>query len=438
MTRAVVLGAGFGGLCAAAALRRSVDEVVLLERDRIPTAPAPRPGVPQSSQLHNLLSAAQIHAEDLLPGFLERVVGSGAVRARVSSDTYVHELGLRMPERDLGLAIVCARRPVIEQVARDLLLEDDRVRIRDEVVATGLSVTGGAVRGVLVRPAGGTRSEELAVDLVVDAMGTGSAVTRWLGEAGHTVPTEVRPVDHWYTTAVYRRPRTLRGSSRFWLVFATPPNSRGGLVSPVDDEFLDVSLNGRAADVPPRTHSEFAEFAASLEDPAIGELLARCRPVDGPVLFRVRNTVWHHFERMEHPVAGLLPVGDAVANLNPLFGQGMSVAAMQAASLAQHCRDLGGHDPAVLTGRHLRSAAEATRMAWELGASVDPSAGDRPVSDPADIAAFGRLLYANESVHRTYVKIWHLLEPASAVDSSEVVAEAVRRAAPLASGRTVE
>jgi len=437
MTRAVVLGAGFGGLIAAASLRTGVDEVLLIERDHLPVSPEPRRGVPQATQLHNLLAAAQLHAEDVLPGFLARMVQAGAVRARVSSETYVHELGLRMPERDLGLALMCARRPLLEQVARDLLLENERVRIHHAVSAVGLALDDGAARGVAVRSADGTLAEVLTADLVVDAMGSSSATAQWLGDAGYDVPKEGLRVEQWYATAICRRPPSLRGSCRFWLVFPTPPSTRGGLVSPVEDDYFHVSLNGRAGDTPPRTHAEFVAYAASLEDPVLGDLLAECEPVHGPALFRVRNATWRHFERMDRPVAGLLPVGDAVATLNPLFGQGMSVVATQAAALAEHLGTEGVGDIPALSARHRASAAAAVRMAWDLGALVDPGhdGWQRSISDPVYAAALNRLLRDDPDVHRRYVSIWHLLEPAAALDSTDVMEKIRHGAAALAAGR---
>lgn len=422
--RAVVLGAGIAGLCAAAALRHAVDTVVVLERDPLDEKrePAPRRGVPQSSQLHNLLGAAQANLEALLPGFLDALAAAGAMRGRVSADTHVYELGLRMPERDLGLAIVCARRPVIEHAARRMLLEDQRVRVQDGTVASGVVIERGAIRGVLAEDTAAGRRELIDAELVVDATGTGSQAPRWLAAAGYEVPEQVRSVSQWYASALYRRPPDTGSANRFWLVFPTPPQTRGGLASPVDRATVNVSLNGGAHDMPPRTNEEFGAYARSLEDPVIAELMASATPVAVPTVFRRMFAFWRHFEEMTVRPAGFLPIGDAFATLNPLFGQGMSVAAKQGAALAEVARASALEDVDELTRRYVGEAAAVVQQAWELGTLVDSRTGwSRVVSDRHAAMRLGRLLADDPDLHRTYVAIWHLLEPATALESPTVL-----------------
>lgn len=430
MTRALVLGAGIGGIAAAAALRTAVDDVVLIERDRLPSQPMPRRGVPQAGQLHNLLTAAQDHLETLLPGFLSALSGAGGRRAVVASDTHVHELGVRMPERDVGLALVSAPRPVIEQVARDLLRHDAGIQIREGVSIEGLRLDRHAVSGVLLAAEGSTGPEVLDADLIVDAMGTGSAVARWLDEAGFEVPEESHLVERWYASALVRRPADLGDSDRFWLVFPTAPNTRGGLASPVDDDHLYVSLSGSTRDDPPRDHVEYRAYAASLEDPVLLDLLTRCTPVSEPAVFRKMHATWRHYEEMVTPVVGLVPLGDAYASLNPLFGQGMSVAARQAAMLADILATSGVADIEVLTRAYLDDAARAIRMAWDLGAISEPTDDVTPLlSDPRHARALGELLSEDPALHRHYVRVWHLLEPVSSLDASEIVDRVAARVA---------
>jgi flavin-dependent dehydrogenase len=425
--RTVVVGAGIGGLCAAAALSHTADEVILIERDRLPTAPVPRRGVAQASQLHNLLGAAQAHLEALLPGFLDELLSAGAMRGCVSTDTHVYELGVRMPERDLGLAIICAPRPLIEHVARRLLLTDERVRVQDGTAAAGIVINEGTLQGVLVADIATGATEMLDAEIVVDATGTASPAPKWLGTAGYHVPEEVRRIGQWYATALYAKPARDDLSQRFWLVFPTPPRSRGGLVSPVGPSTLNVSLNGGPSDPPPRTQDEFEAYARSLEDPAIGELLASSTAQLEPTVFRRMFATWRHYERMITRPPGFLPIGDAFATLNPLFGQGMSVAAAQGSVLAALVEASGLDDLEGLTRHYLEQAAAAVQAAWDLGALVESGTGWRHVVTDRDAALrLGRLLVDDPELHRTYVGIWHLLEPMSALDFTTVLEDPLR------------
>lgn len=434
MKRALVLGAGIGGLCAAAALRFAADEVLVLERDQIPVSPVVRRGVPQSTQLHNLLTAAQVHLEELLPGFLASIAEAGAVTASVSADTYVYELGTRMPERDLHLALLCARRPVIEKVARDLLLQDDRVRILERVSAIGLRVDDDVVRGVSIRSIDSPQPKAIDADLVVDAMGSGSNMRRWLEGLGHGVPEEVRRVDQWYASALYRLPAAMHGSNRFWLIFPTMPRSRAGLASPVDGDHVCVSLSGRADDPPPGNHDEYLAYARTLEDPSLGALVAESEPASPVSLFHKKLTTWRHYEHMESPISGLLYIGDSFASLNPLFGQGISVAAWQGAVLARHLRKIGAVDRDALTDNYISDAAAAIRAAWDLGGLIDPDERwQRYLRDPMHAKALAQLLFEDESLHRTYVGIWHLVEPARSLDSPSIVSRVREKMSAIAS-----
>ena len=194
MSRAVVVGAGFAGLFAAAALRDRFDELIVLERDPLAADSSPRRGVPQGRQLHNLLGRAQLHAEQLLPGYIERLKVVGCGVGCVSSDTYVHELGVRMPERDLGFELLSATRPVADHTARSMLSSD--VEFVDRSPVVGLTTSGrNVITGVQISTSNGTQT--LSADLIVDASGPASISARWMGERGIEVPVDEHHADQW-------------------------------------------------------------------------------------------------------------------------------------------------------------------------------------------------------------------------------------------------
>ncbi len=406
---AVVVGAGLGGLCAAAALHGRVPNVVVVERDRLPAGPDARRGVPQSGQLHNLLGAAQSSLDRLFPGSVDAIVEAGGVRGRVSLDTYVYELGLRMPERDLGLSIVCAPRTVIEHTVRSMVAQLPGVRLVDATAVVGVHTEDGVATGIK------TGSGRVTAALVVDAGGASSPFPRWLADAGIEVPTQQQTAHTWYGTARYRLAAGAE-PSRFLLVFPTPPRTRGGLVSPVGATEVNVSLNGVVPDDPPRDHAEFRRYAASLEDQAIADLLATAEPVSDPTVFRRPTVVWRRYDRMAHTVAGLLPLGDSLATLDPLHGQGVAVAATEACALVD-ALDVHPQTTAELTADYLRRAAEIIRRAWELR-DPSPPAGSwwEALRDPAMAAALRDWVARDEQAHRVYVSAWHLLQPMSELD----------------------
>src|SRR5262245_36024269 len=84
--RAIVIGAGIGGLTAAAALHRLYEEVILLERDTLTTTAVARPSVPQGKHLHALLAGGLRAMERLLPGLEQALANAGAVKLRNAVD----------------------------------------------------------------------------------------------------------------------------------------------------------------------------------------------------------------------------------------------------------------------------------------------------------------------------------------------------------------
>jgi len=101
--QAVVIGAGTAGLTAAGALSDHFDQVVVLERDNLPSEPAHRPGTPQARHVHALLLSGQRALSELFPGFEQDLAEAGAVPLRVGLDVRMERPGYDpFPQRDLG------------------------------------------------------------------------------------------------------------------------------------------------------------------------------------------------------------------------------------------------------------------------------------------------------------------------------------------------
>lgn len=400
-SRAVVLGGGVAGLAAAAALGQRFDDVVIIEPDVVENRATTRRGVPHAAQLHNLLGRAQQSLERLFPGYCDELAVAGGCRARASTQTHVVELGVRMPERDLGIDLMSAPRLLIEQVMRSMLMRTTAVRVV-EGRAVGLLANGGRVTGAMVERARG--GETVSADLVVDATGTWSQTPSWLAALGYEPPpTQRRTGTHWYVTAMFARPVTWHDRDDFWLIFPTSPGTRSGLLSPGAATTWKVSVAGTAADTPPRSHAEVVAYAATLADPMIANEIAEAVPLGRTTLFRKSPATWRHYEHIGRRLAGLLPIGDAMASLDPLYGQGISVATWQAATLAD-LLETAAPDPRRLTSAYLDAASRACRSAWELGPAMNDIAHDRVrsvVRDPAD--------------HQAYVEAWHLLRTVPAL-----------------------
>ncbi|MFJ8542054.1 FAD-dependent oxidoreductase [Streptomyces sp. NPDC093586] len=397
--RAVVIGAGLTGVLAAAALSTAVDEVIVLECDELPDGPEHRRGLPQGRHAHLLMAGGLAAVEDLLPGagMRERLLAAGAHEVSLSSGTLaLTPDGWLRRWRPEGPAMITCSRALLDWTVREAVLERTGVGVR-RADARGLTGGPGRVTGVRVA-ADGAGEDVLDADLVVDASGRGSRLPVWLDGLGVTGVRE-RTVDSGLVNAtrVYRVPE---GAGRFPLtvVHADPYASRpgrSGMVLPIEGDRWMVSLGGTRGGEPPTDPAGFLAYALELPDPIVGRLVSGAEPLTGVHVSRSTGNVRRYVERARHWPEGFVVLGDALAAFNPVYGQGMSVAALGARVLAGEVRRAGVTAPG-LARRVQRGAARPVDAAWAVAVGQDvryPGArGGKPNAVDRLVAAYTRRL----------------------------------------------
>lgn len=379
--RAVVIGGGMAGLLAARVLAESCGQVTLLERDRYPAEPVFRAGVPQGRHVHVLLAKGQALLEDLFPGFIARLVEQGAVETNALRDHAVRYPTGWLPRATSPLSLYCCTRPLLEGLVRQELLRTSPVKIVEgyEVTDLHFDARGQTVTGVHARRRGHEPSEhepaelDLEADLVVEASGRDSHILRWLEAGGFPLPQEtVLDPSLGYASCFYQ---PAPGSERPWhgMIMATyPPHMRrGGTITPVEGGRWHVVLAGTSGDYPPTEPEAFLDFARGMLDPAFAEALESAERVSPIYGYRRTANRWRHFERLRCFPAGLFVIGDAVCAFDPVYGQGMSVAAMGAQALKTCLIQRAGGQQAGLSLRFQRTLARLNRTPWELSVGAD-------------------------------------------------------------------
>ena len=158
--RAVVIGAGIGGLAAAGALAQYFERVDILERDRLTASAASRSGTPQDRHPHGLLRGGLQALDQIFPGFRRDLAAAGAVPVWFAREVQFDrpDVGV-MPKRDFGISVLCATRPLIELVLRRRAEEVANITLRPASRVIGISMAGGAgASGVqFVNGSGGRR-----------------------------------------------------------------------------------------------------------------------------------------------------------------------------------------------------------------------------------------------------------------------------------------
>src|SRR5215831_14217147 len=218
--RAVVVGAGIGGLASAGALAQHFEEVEIIERDRLSPSVGSRSGTPQDRHPHGLLAGGLRALDQIFPGFKRDLAAAGAVPVSFAREVQFErpDVGV-LPKRDFGISVLCATRPLIELVLRRRAEAVPNVTLRPACRVTGIvPAAGGAARGVRFADGSG-RSETLDADLVVDASGRGAPTLTLLDALGWERPqmTEIG-VDISYATVVVELPH---GATADWKLLLT-------------------------------------------------------------------------------------------------------------------------------------------------------------------------------------------------------------------------
>jgi 2-polyprenyl-6-methoxyphenol hydroxylase-like FAD-dependent oxidoreductase len=429
---AVVLGASMAGLLAAKVLAEHYRHVTVVDRDTLePDANCPRRGVPQGAHVHALLGRGQQALEELLPGLTEELVSRGARMGDQLDDARLHFSGHRMARAHSGVPALCVSRPLLEEAVRARVAATPAVTLvaRCELVALKTSVGRRRVTGVRVRREGGAE-QVMAADLVVAATGRGSRVATWLTALGLPAPAEEHvKIGLGYATRVYRaRPEALAGDLAV-VCAPAPPRRRGGVLQALEGDRWMVTLMGVLGDHPPTDAAGFRDFAGSLPAPDIHDAIAVAEPMGDAVPFRFPASVRKRYEQLPRFPECLLVLGDAFCSLNPIYGQGITVAALEALALNdQLCR----RHPPRPHAFHRRVAA-IVEVPWEMAVAGDmafPGAEGRRTPKTRILNAYIGRLHAtaatNADVATAFFRVAGLLDPPSALLAPRIVLPVLR------------
>jgi|CXWL01.1.fsa_nt_gi 2-polyprenyl-6-methoxyphenol hydroxylase-like FAD-dependent oxidoreductase len=454
--RAVVLGASFAGLLAARVLSEHYTEVVLLERDDLPERALPRKGTPHAVHPHGLLARGRVALEELFPGFTQAMVDRGGLLGDLHRDAPFDVGGQRFAPGVAGQPALAVSRLAIEAELRHRVLALPNVRAITgvDVLAPVLDAGGLAVVGARYATRDATGAEVatserpvqvLAADFTIDCTGRASRTPAWLASwshFGYEPPVEEKvEVGICYTSAYFKRIGACAHGAvidkvavicgvtnqlpRPGVLIAQEP-AEGGVPRWV------VAVGGYAGDHAPATIEAMREFALAIGSPELVRVTHEAEQIGPVIRYQFPHNLRRHYERLARFPQRYLALGDALTSFNPIYGQGMTVAACEALVLRSEMqRGLAG-----LNRRYFKAAARVVDTPWQLAVgadlSIDAVVGHRPLPVRlvnAYIARLQRVAPNDAVVAQAFLKVVHMLEAPPTLFSPRILARVLWKGA---------
>jgi 2-polyprenyl-6-methoxyphenol hydroxylase-like FAD-dependent oxidoreductase len=418
---AVVLGASMSGLFAARVLSEFYDRVTVVERDDLGDEATARRGVPQSGQPHLLLARGSEITEELFPGVLREMAAAGAhlwddgdlSRFRTYFGGHlIYRHGVLPNPRKVTNCF--ASRPFIEAHVRRRVRELSNVVVLDGHDVVDLIATRHAVTGVALHRRSDGAVSSLHAGLVVDATGRGSRTPAFFDRLGCARPeVDELAVRVAYASMPIRIPEGTLHEHLFFRQFE-PGRPRGVFMNRCENGMWMIGVGTLGGAAPPSNRAELLDFAEELAPAHMIAAARAAEPLADVSVYRFPANRWRRYDKLAKAPDGLVVTGDAVCSFNPIYGQGMTIASIEAMIL----RDCLIRGDAGLPGRFHRAAAKTIRVAWQTAVGSDLALPEVPGRRTASIritnAALERVLAAAESdpvVVQDFLSVTGMLEP---------------------------
>ncbi len=276
--------------------------------------------------------------------------------------------------------------------------------------------------GVKLRSNGSTVT--LPAQLVVDASGRDSKAPQWLQSLGYEIPQET--IVNSFLGYASRSYQSLSHNhvdyKALYLVPKAPDSSRGGVLYQVEDGRWMALLIGVGRDYPPNDEAGFLNFARSLSSPEIYEAIIDAQPVSPIYSYQRTENRMRHYEQLSRLPENFVVLGDAVCAFNPVYGQGMTVAALGALTLDQCLRNRTSAHQRQLTGlaqEFPKKLAKVNSVPWMMATSDDfrwsTTEGGKPDLMTRLMHKYlDRVMWLageNPEVYKAFAEVLHLLKP---------------------------
>lgn len=439
MGKAVIIGGGISGKLAARVLSDFFQEVIILERDPEPQGPFPRKGAPQGEHVHALLFAGANGLEELFPGITEKFNVSGAVKINSTQDVAWFHHGVWKLRFAGEYTTILQTRPHLEwhieqsiksipnvtidysQMVRNYLYNEEKNRI------TGVETI-----------AGSDSKRTVNADLIVDASGVSSFSSGWLNKREVPIPEEQVKIDLSYFTKTFKLPDNQERDWAIKLVYPSPPLEKiGGAISKVEGNRYLVTLMGYHNEINEKeilkSDNGFIEIAKKLPELDIYQELKEAIALSSTSIYRVPNIIWRRFDKVNNFPNGLLLIGDAICRIDPFFGQGVSIAVIEALALKNLLTNQKQTNQKMIDAFH-QQAAKMISPIWNMVITEDFRYPATTGKKPAGLSIqqwYAKNIFLlssqNQDIYNSFINVMHLLRPTSTLMHPKIIKSVLKR-----------
>ncbi|MDR7079775.1 2-polyprenyl-6-methoxyphenol hydroxylase-like FAD-dependent oxidoreductase [Neobacillus niacini] len=438
--KVVIIGGGLSGKLAARVLSDFFQEVIILERDSEPHGPFPRKGAPQGEHIHALLFAGANGLEELFPGIPEKFNESGAVKINSTQDIAWFHHGVWKLRFVGDYTTILQTRPHLEWVIEQYLKRIPNVTIQySQNVQNYLYIEEeNRITGVEIID-GSDSIRTINADLVVDASGVNSLSSRWLNKRKVHIPEEKVKIDLSYFTKTLQLPDNQTRDWSIKLVYPNPPFEKiGGGISKVEGNRYLVTFMGYHNEINEKeilkSDNSFIEIAKKLPKMDIYQELKGATDLSSTSTFRVPNITWRRFDKVINFPNGLLMIGDTLCRIDPFFGQGMTIAILEALALKKLLTSQKYTNQKMIETFHQQAVKIITPI-WNMVITEDFRYPDTIGKKPAGLSIqqwYAKNIFLlsseNKDVYNSFIKVMHLLRPTSTLMHPRIIKSVLKRA----------
>ncbi|WP_028782310.1 NAD(P)/FAD-dependent oxidoreductase [Thalassobacillus devorans] len=436
--KAVVIGGGIAGKLAARVLADSFKKVIILERDSESDGPTPRKGAPQGKHIHALLFAGANGLERLFPGIMETFNTSGAVKINATKDIAWFHHGVWKLRFNGDYTTILQTRPHLEWHIEQYIKGIPNVTIKYSQTVREFLFAKEENRITGVEIADGETRKNIHADFVVDASGVSSLSSKWLMKREVHIPVEKVKIDLSYFTKTLELPDNPDRDWAIKLVYPTPPFEKiGGGISRVEGNRYLVTFMGYHNELNEKevlkSDDSFIEIARKLPKLDLYHELKDATALSSTSTFRVPDITRKRMDKVNDMPNGLLMIGDTICRIDPFFGQGMSIAVLEALALENLLTDQNSSNQQIIEKFH-EETGKIISPIWNMVITEDFRYPDTVGKKPAGLLIqqwYAKNIFLlsseNKYVYQSFIRVMHLLGPTSALMRPGIVKSVLKR-----------